>query len=112
MSVPRLMPGTAQQLLDCPLDPERNDHAADTVRKFLVDTLHKIHQDGHSYDGKYAYQGRWDYILMEGFVDGGFMYGEWEYDDGRRFSVENWDRVTLNALITRAIDGLYSPWAP
>ena len=103
---------TGRQILELPVDLECFGEDPDfgmnieTVRDYMVLTLLTVHDLGYQFDGKYAFQGHWDRTILWALADAGAIEGAWEFDDGERFSFEEYDRETLKALVAKAIGAL------
>jgi len=94
---------TNQEVLDCPMDPARNDAKATSVRDYLKKLLTLVWQEGEGFDGKRPFgNSGWEYEVFSALGKAGII--------DATFATEGWmddcDSDTGYALVTAAIASL------
>lgn len=96
----------AQRILALPMDPDRNDAGATSVRDYLVTLLAEVWLAGEGFSGKCPFgNSGWTSELYEPLVKAGIVAG--------KLAEEGWlddcDRTAGRAAIAAAIEGLRAP---
>jgi hypothetical protein len=100
---------TGRRILGLPLNLECFGESPDfgmnveTVRDYMVLTLLTYYDQGYRFDGKYAFEGHWERPILWALADADAIEGVWNFDDGERFSFEEYAPKELEAMVVKAI---------
>lgn len=93
-------------ILAVPMDPERNDAKAGTIRGYLCELLDVLWSEQEGFSGKRPFgNSGWEYDLYRALIEAGHIKGLID-DEGDIISC---DTKRANRLISEAIDTLRKP---
>lgn len=92
---------TPQEALDVPMDPERNDAAASSVREYLAVLLGTLWEEAEGFSGKRPFgNSSWKWEVHEALVRAGAVPGMFD-EDGYLTTL---DKTAADGLVAAAIE--------